>query len=295
MRDPLDRVVAVDWSGDRSVSGQRRKIWAGVWTASPKGKTMGGTVTLEGGRTRAELTDWLIEMAAETPVMVVGFDFIFSYPGWFLKEHGVRTMPELWRRVADGQGEAWLDAACADDRFWGKPKKKPAEFCGEDNYRMLRRADVEVKIKSQIAEPAKAARVVGIAPKSPFQIGGAGSVGTASLRGMAHLLTLREAGFAVWPADDPAFPMVVEMYTRLMTGPVNKSSEAARTAYLKERKVAGLSRDVLARARGSEDAFDALVSCLVMTECRAEFPELPRETDTVYKLEGRTWQPGVGR
>ena len=59
--------------------------------------------------------------------------------------------------------------------------------------------------------------------------------------------------------------MVVEIYTRLMTGAVNKSSEAARTAYLAKKRresalYAGLSRGVLAKARGSEDAFDALVS-----------------------------------
>jgi hypothetical protein len=290
----MDRVVAIDWSGDQSASGQRRKIWAGVWTRSDKGKTMGGTVTLEGGRTRDEWTAWLIERSHETPCMVVGFDFIFSYPAWFLHEHNLKTAPALWKKVAEGQGEAWLHVDCKDDRFWGKPKKKPLEFCGEDNHRMLRRADIEVKIKSQIAEPAKAARVAGIAPKSPFQIGGSGSVGTGSLRGMPHLLTLREGGFSVWPFDPPVFPMAVEMYTRLMTGPVNKSSEAARTEYLKQKKYPGLSRSVLAAAKSSEDAFDALISCLVMTECRAEFPELPPENDPIYKLEGRTWQPGVG-
>lgn len=289
----MDRVVAVDWSGDQSTSGQRRKIWAGVWTRSAKGKTMGGTVTLEGGRTRDELTAWLIALSRETPHMVVGFDFIFSYPAWFLAEHNLKSAPDLWKHVADGQGERWLHLDCKDDRFWGKPKKKPPEFCGEDNHRMLRRADIEVKIKSQIAEPAKAARVAGIAPKSPFQIGGSGSVGTGSLRGMPHLLTLREAGFSVWPFDSPAFPMVVEMYTRLMTGPVNKSSEQARTAYLKARRDPGLSRAVLSRARAGEDAFDALISCLVMTECRDEFPQLPIERDPIYRLEGRTWQPGV--
>lgn len=291
----MDRVVAVDWSGDQSAGGQRRKIWAGVWTRSPKGKTMGGVVTLEGGRTRDELCDWLVEMAAETPRMVVGFDFIFSYPGWFLKEHGVRSAPEFWKSVADGQGEKWLHRECEDARFWGKPKKKPAEFCGENMHRMMRRADMEVKVVSQIAEPAKAARVVGIAPKSPFQIGGSGSVGTGSLRGMPYLLKLREAGFSVWPFDAPTFPMAVEMYSRLMTGPVNKSSETARVAYLKKRQYAGLSRAVMTAAKGGEDAFDALVSCLVMTECRAEFPDLKKATDPVYAIEGQTWQPGVGR
>jgi hypothetical protein len=294
----LQRVVAVDWSGRVDAAGQRRHIWAGVWTASADDK---GKFTLEAGRTREELIGWLVEMARETPRMVVGFDFSFSYPAWFLEELGIASAPEFWRSVTDGQGERWLHRECEDGRFWGKPKKKPAEFCGEHAHRMLRRVETSLKVRALIADPVQAAKVAGIAPKSVFQIGGAGAVGTASLRGMPYLLKLREAGFAVWPFDAPALersPMVVEIYTRLMTGAVNKSSERARTEYLaKKRKesalYAGLSRSVLAKAKGSEDAFDALVSAMVMVEHRGEFAGLRATKDEVLLLEGNTWRPGV--
>lgn len=292
----MERVVAVDWSGDKG-PGQRRKIWAGVWTASAKGRTMGGTVTLEGGRNRDELCAWLMELAKATPRIVVGFDFIFSYPDWFLAELGMWSAAELWRHVAEGQGERWLHPECVDDRFWGKPKKKPAEFCGDRMHRMMRRTDRELKMAAWMTDTA-AARMVGIAPKSPFQIGGSGSVGTGSLRGMPYLLRLREAGFSVWPFDPPGLPVVVEMYSRLMTGPVHKSSEAARTAYLKRRAdepaFAGLSRAVVTKARASEDAFDALVSCLIMAQHREEFLRLRQASDPGYAVEGQTWTPGVG-
>jgi len=91
---------------------------------------------------------------------------------------------------------------------------------------------------------------------------------------------------------------VVEMYTRLMTGAVNKSSEVARTAYLaKKRKenalYAGISRGVVAKARASEDAFDALVSAMVMVEHRAEFAGLRKTEDEVFRMEGHTWVPGL--
>ena len=33
----MQRVVAVDWSGRVDAAGQRRHIWAGVWTALPAG------------------------------------------------------------------------------------------------------------------------------------------------------------------------------------------------------------------------------------------------------------------
>ena len=142
----LQRVVGVDWSGDQG-PGQRRKIWAGVWTAAT------GKVALESGRSRDELMDWLVELARETPRMVVGFDFSFSYPVWFLKELGIASAAEFWRVVADGQGERWLHRECEDGRFWGKPKKKPAEFCGEHAHRMLRRVETSLKVRALIADP----------------------------------------------------------------------------------------------------------------------------------------------
>jgi hypothetical protein len=294
----LQRVVGVDWSGDQG-PGQRRKIWAGVWTAST------GKVTLESGRTRVELMEWLVEMARETPRMVVGFDFSFSYPAWFLRELGIGSAPEFWQLVADGQGEKWLHRDCEDVRFWGRVGsqrhgKKPAEFCGEYAHRMLRRAETVLKVRAEMADPLQIARIAGIAPKSVFQIGGAGAVGTASLRGMAGLLRLREAGFRIWPFDAPLLkePLVVEIYTRLMTGAVTKSSEVARTAYLARKRkenpwFAGLSRGVLAKAKGSEDAFDALVTALVMVEHRAEFSLLRKTEDEVFRMEGQTWVPGL--
>jgi hypothetical protein len=294
----LQRVVGVDWSGDQG-PGQRRKIWAGVWTAST------GKVILESGRTRDELMEWLIELARETPRMVVGFDFTFSYPAWFLRELGIGSAPEFWKLVADGQGEKWLHKDCEDGRFWGRAGsrrhgKKPEEFCGKHAHRMLRRAETALKVRAEMTDPLKIAKIAGIAPKSVFQIGGAGAVGTASLRGMPGLLRLNEAGFKVWPYDEPSLkkPLVVEIYTRLMTGAVTKSSEAARTAYLaKKRKenalFTGLSRGVLAKARGSEDAFDALVTALVMAEHRGEFARLRRTEDEVFRMEGRTWVPGL--
>jgi hypothetical protein len=208
-RVTAERVVAVDWSGDRSEAGQRRKIWAGVWTMNPTqgdttaldgapgaGKVDGGRVTLEGGRTRAEVGEWLIAMARETPRMVVGLDFCFSFPAWFVRgELGCEDGPAFWELVAGGLGEQWLARGNPDRRFWGK-HPKPAEFRGDGLHRMLRATDIDCKLAARIPEAERAERVRGIGPKSVFQIGGAGSVGTASLRGMPVLRRLREAGFA---------------------------------------------------------------------------------------------------
>ena len=296
----MQRVVAVDWSGDRSDAGQRRKIWAAVWTASVTGKVDGGRVMLEGGRTRAEVGEWLIALARETPRMVAGLDFCFSFPAWFVRgEMGCADGPAFWELVAGGLSEQWLTRGNPDRRFWGK-HPKPEEFCGDGLHRMLRATDIDCKLAARIPEAERAERVRGIAPKSVFQIGGAGSVGTASLRGMPVLKRLREAGFAVWPFDRAGLdrPMVVEMYTRLNTGPVRKSNAEARAEYLRKKRredaaYAALPRGVIAKACNSEDAFDALVSCMAMAARRGGFATLGMPLDPEYKVEGWTWAPGV--
>jgi hypothetical protein len=306
--EKMERVVAVDWSGDKGPD-QRKKIWAGVWTASDSFSN-DAKVTLESGRTREELFAWLVEMARETPRMVVGIDCCFSFPAWFLAEHGCKTAFDFWRHVADGQGERWLARECEeiarDERFWGKPHKRPEQFCGEGLPRSMRSTDMENKITPKMLEgdPERAAKVKGITPKSPFQIGGSGSVGTGSLRAMPFLLRLREAGFRVWPFESASFsgkepkPLVVEMYTRLLTGAVKKSNPVARRQYLLAKKkmdaaYGGLSRGVVAKAMGSEDAFDALVCCMEMVRRRGEFAGLRATRDEVLRLEGITWRPGV--
>jgi hypothetical protein len=311
MRDgELQRVVAVDWSGRVDAAGQRRHIWAGVWTGSAASAT-GGKVTLEAGRTREELCEWLIAMAHETPRMVVGIDCCYSFPAWFLREHGCGTVFDFWKHVADGRGEQWLARECEevarDERFWGAPHKRPEQFCGEGLHRSMRRTDVENKItpKMVMDDPERAAKVKGITPKSPFQIGGSGSVGTGSLRAMPFLLRLRKAGFRVWPYEGASLsgkeqrPLLVEMYTRLLTGAVAKRNPAARKAYLAAKQkgdaaYAGVSRGVMAKALGSEDAFDALVCAMEMVRCGGEFAGLRATRDEVLRLEGITWRPGVG-
>jgi hypothetical protein len=295
-----DKIIAIDWSGRVDIAGQRRHIVAAIITRDG--------VTIESGRTREEWTTWLIAEAKKTPRLVVSLDCCFSYPAWFLAEQGCKTVFDFWKHVASGHGEKWLAQTSApgtsgerDTRFWGKPHKKPAEFCGIGMPRMMRLTDMENKIAGSIS-PARAAKVRGIAPKSPFQIGGAGSTGTASLRAIPFLLQLREAGFRIWPYESAALdnkhprPLLIEMYARLLTGAVKKSSAGARRAYLRakireDRFYATLKRGILAKAIASEDAFDALISAMEMARHAAEFAKLKKTSHAIRKLEGITWVP----
>ncbi len=282
--------MAVDWSGRVDAAGQRRGIWMGVWTSLSEGVA---EVTLDGEKTRDEVVKRLIALAAETPKMVVGVDFCFSYPEWFVREVGAETVQEFWRIVSE-QGETWLGKACPHDYFWGKPGRKNTCFTGEAAGRMFRRADHACKIRSEILDPDQRDKIKGIAPKSPFQTGGAGAVGTGSLRGIPELLRLSQSGFSVWPFDVPRLPMLLEIYPRLLTGEVKKSNGEARREYLRQRRLANpaymaLSDEVVAKACGSEDAFDALVSVMEMSARRANFGELVRAVDPVMLLEGAVW------
>ena len=120
--------------------------------------------------------------------------------------------------------------------------------------------------------------------KSVFQLGGAGSVGTGSLRGFPLLRRLRREGFAVWPFDEPRLPLALEIFPRLLTGPVRKSRPEARRSYLQQ-------RGWPTRAAASEDAFDAAVSALRMRARADLLRDLGPERDPVYRREGRIWSP----
>jgi hypothetical protein len=111
---------------------------------------------------------------------------------------------------------------------------------------------------------------------------------------MPALARLRAAGFAVWPFDAPALPerpLVVEIYPRLLTGRVTKSSFAQRRAYLEER-YPGLERRAVELAASSDDAFDAAVSALVMDAAGSAFDRLEPAADGEVALEGAIWAPG---
>jgi hypothetical protein len=300
------RLIAIDWSGRIDAAGQRRHIWSAIWTR----RDSRVTVQLEAGRTRDEITEWLMELARETPRMVVSIDCCFSFPGWFLKEHGCADMFAFWRKANAGLAEKWLTRECEeishDERFWGKPHKRPAQFCGAGYRRMFRFADYDNKIAQALpgGDVERAAKMRGITPKSPFQIGGSGSVGTGSLRAMTMLERLHEAGFRVWPLESAALdgarpkPLLVEMYTRLMTGAVAKSNAEARRRYLAARKktdamYAPVGRAAMLKAQASEDAFDALVSVMEMARHAEEFGSLRATRDSELRREGLTWRPGV--
>jgi hypothetical protein len=256
-------VVAVDWSGAARGAASR------IWSAHARDQKL---ITLRHGRSRDEVVDDLIALRSTCPGgLSVGLDFSFSLPAWFLHQHGCRSIDDVWALAGD-EGEGWL-AACAPP-FWGRPHR--------------RRPD----LPEHLRRTERLAIAGGIAAKSVFQIGGAGSVGTGSLRGMPLLPRLHQGGFSIWPFH-PASPWtVMEIYPRLLTGPVHKRNRVDRSAYL-DRAPWAIAPVFVDSMVGSEDAFDAGISALVMSAHATDLTMLGPTTDPVTLLEGDMWRPAA--
>lgn len=265
---PGDILVAVDWSG------ALRGVRGALWVAEAR---EGRLVRLECGRDREQAIRFLVDLARRDPRLVVGLDFAFSFPGWFLRERKVASAREAWHLVRR-EGEDWIDRC--EPPFWGRPgAPRPHPAPGRSPYRKTESERLPLR---------------GIAPKSVFQIGGAGAVGTGSLRGMPWLLELSRAGFSIWPFDPPRPPIALEIYPRWLTGRTRKSSELARRLFLAH-EAATQDRDLVERAATSEHAFDAAASALAMARFGQGFTRLGRERDPAFLLEGRIWSPPACR
>ena len=101
------------------------------------------------------------------------------------------------------------------------------------------------------------------------------------------LSRLSEAGFHIWPFQPAKLPLVLEIYPRLFTGAVNKSSQTAREQYLRAPRFSNLPKKILHTAASSEDAFDALCSVLGMADQAEHLNQLTGGD----LLEGAIWNP----
>ena len=108
------KVLAIDWSGSASPRNQREHIWTA--TAAD-----GHLTSLANGHTRPEVIDDLKAMADLDPEFVVGLDFAFSLPAWFLQERSLGSAYDLWTDVAL-EGESWLRDC--EPPFWGRTGTK---------------------------------------------------------------------------------------------------------------------------------------------------------------------------
>ena len=256
----------MDWSGAQDPSRQRK----GIWIA----EAVNGELRLESDRTREEVIDILVKEVQARNV-VIGLDFAFSFPEWYLKWRKLSSARQLWE-LATREGEEWLGGDAWP--FWGRPgryQKRPPELTRACQFRQT--------------EEEVSSRKWG-QPKSVFQVFGAGAVGTGTIRGLPFLVQLQDAGAAIWPFDSPKEATVVEIYPRSLTGEVVKNDAGARADYLERRypRLAPCWRQPMV---ASEDAFDAGVSALVMSAYAGDFRVLEQALRPPKSLEGEIWFP----
>lgn len=247
-------MLAADWSG--AARGEQRGLWVARYDARR------GRVEEVVPRTRLDAAGAVLEAAARDPELVAGLDFAFSLPAWWLADQGIGGAGELWGDVERLEG--WL-AGCQPP-FWGRPGRRRPDL-GDRGWR-----------RTELAARPR--------PRSVFQIGGAGAVGTASLRGMPVLAALRAAGLAVWPFDRWRPPVVVEVWPRLALGSLVKSSAAARAGWVAGRGPS-LAPQVAAAAAASADALDAVAAALWLA---GRLPR-PLPAEPLAAVEG--WIDGV--
>jgi Protein of unknown function (DUF429) len=253
-------VAAADWSG----AAQNEQL--GLWLA--EADTEIRQITALAPMTRQQAGDRLLALA-DADGLLVGLDFGFSLPAWYLDDQGIETAADLW---ADTERlEGWLRDC--QPPFWGRPgRRRPQNENGQSQWRQT-----ELAITPR--------------PRSVFQIGGAGAVGTASLRGMPVLHRLRSHGFAIWPFDPPnkgTKNTVAEVWPRLATGPVVKSSPAARQRWLSDpERQAAIPAPFSTMCAASADAFDAVATALALLDS----PPLPVVDDPIIGREGWIWDP----
>lgn len=266
----------MDWSGARL--GAHRKIWLAEVCA-------GRVQRLQGGWSREAVTGELVRLArravASRERVVIGLDFSFGFPAWYAASNGWHRARDAWQGWTPERIERTLSRP--EFPFWGRGeiRTRPAALVDASDTPPLRRTELRLTPR----------------PFSVFQLVGAGAVGPASLRGMATLCALSDAGACVWPFDeDIGAPgaLVLEIWPRLYAPSVNKSSSAARVAHVAGLAASAPSLRALERVVGeSDDAFDALVGALTLWDARLQLSEMAGAADELERVEGRIWMPGV--
>jgi hypothetical protein len=211
------------------------------------------------------------------PATIVGLDFAFSWPRWYLEAQALAGPQEAW---AHAGALAGLAAAALPRPFWGAGIRPLADagLAGREAFRATERS------------PDAAAA----GARSTFHAGGNGTVGLQSIRGMPFLSVLRRAGVAVWPFDAPApgGPAAVEIFPRMIARRLARAG--SRGAAFRAEVLAGLPHRAFAGAPGAreralagQDAFDAAVSAIALSRDAAAGLVAP--APAVADREGWIW------
>jgi hypothetical protein len=231
--------------------------------------------------TREEVAGHALTCARKRERTVIALDFAFSLPRWYMSHRRWRSARDAWtwaRKQQDQNPDRWHREL--PEPFWGTGiRRKPVGAFG-DATPEFRSTEID-------------SRRPGVRPLSTFQIGGIGAVGAQSMLGMVQLDRLAEAGCHIWPFDDPGWPLVLEIFPRLLVRQLCPGLAGSRGEKLRAQLVEGLPPEFLGGHRdkvlSNHDAFDAAVSAWALWLSRNRVVSLVRDTEAPYSEEGRIW------
>ena len=145
------QIAALDWSGELR-GGGRTKIWSAL-------ADDGRLTDLVNGRSREEIADYLIALGDESPDLVIGLDFAFSMPEWFVRHKGAATgkahLKKFETRVE--HPDLLAIASSSEDAFDAAVSAIVMSRCLDD-LGALPPADAVDKIEGRIWKPVGALR-----------------------------------------------------------------------------------------------------------------------------------------
>ncbi len=230
----FDWIAVLDWSAARGPKRGRDAIWLAVRSA--------GVTEAKNIPTRPQAEAALAALLSRPGRGLLGVDFALGFPKGFAEAlTGAAKALAVWSWLAERVREredhtSTFRAAAAEANacfpgagpFWGQagptpvpgiPAQKPPLPPGLSEFRSTERA----------------ARALGLSPKSVWQLAGAGVVGAQTLSGLPVLARLRSArqDIAAWPLEPWAEARIVfaEVYPSLVAGaviPRGLAAEAVR-------------------------------------------------------------------
>lgn len=284
MIDAFDRFVAIDFSASSRPSLGRDSLWVG-WS-SPRGPIRTRNVA-----TRRELLDLIATLIFTGERTLVVLDIALGWPTGTASALGLDGTP--WRAMRrwlmkevrdadDNDNNRFEVAAHANLRansalFWGHPRGRRYDGLAPTTA-------VPDGLRPRVTEGQRTIeRVVGGTIKSPFQLTGAGAVGSQSLLGQVFVERLaREGHVQQWPFETrPATVVVGEYFFSL------PSWRDERGAVRDEQQV----RAVVRWLRGCVESGQALTSSSLLKPLTSATRSLVREEEGW--LVGVVAPPGV--
>ncbi len=259
--EAFHRVLAIDFSAASSPTRGANSLWLAVAEGDEPIRT-------QNLKTRADLARLLSRIVARPGRSLVVFDVALGWPQGTAREIGLRGTPvtamyrlldDMIRDAADNANNRFevaseLNRRAGSALFWGHP---PTQTYA---HLLPTKAVPAGLVARRVSERRRIERHVGGVIKSPFQLSGAGAVGSQSIMAQVMISRLRRAGvaIAVWPFEPPTARVVVGEYFFSLAAVASE-----RGSCLDQRQVRAVARFLRSEVRAGrspvrEELLDAL-------------------------------------